>query len=154
MGDKMTKENYKKIEEKLSELKKRRAVISKTIGEAREHGDLKENSAYHTAKDEQGLNEMRIREYEAKLENAEIVEKDDKTASGVVTLGSTVRIKALDTGQEFEYMIVSDDEADVLEDKISTDSPIGGALVNEKVGTVVEVEIPRGLVKYKILSVK
>ena len=154
MGDKMTKENYEKIKEKLDELKKRRAVISKTIGEAREHGDLKENSAYHTAKDEQGLNEMRIRDLEAKLESAEIVAKDEKADAGVVTLGSTVKIKALDTGQEFEYMIVSDDEADVLEDKISTDSPIGGALINEKAGTVVEVEIPRGLVKYKILAIK
>lgn len=154
MGDQMTKANFEKIKEKLAELKKRRAVISKTIGEAREHGDLKENSAYHTAKDEQGLNEMRIRELEAKLENAEIVEQDDKAASGVVTLGSTVRIKALDSGQEFEYTVVSDDEADVLEDKISTDSPIGGALINEKAGTVVAVEIPRGLVKYKILEVK
>ena len=154
MGDSMTKENYEKIKEKLAELRKRRAVISKTIGEAREHGDLKENSAYHTAKDEQGLNEMRIREYEAKLESAEIIEKDDKAASDIVTLGSTVRIKALDTSQEFEYMVVSDDEADVLEDKISTESPIGGALINEKVGTVVEVEIPRGLVKYKILTIK
>jgi transcription elongation factor GreA len=154
MGDQMTKENYKKMEQKLDELRKRRAVISKTIGEAREHGDLKENSAYHTAKDEQGLNEMRIRELEARLENAEIVEKDEKGAGDIVTLGSTVKIKALDTNQEFEYMIVSDDEADVLEDKISTDSPIGGALINEKVGTVVEVEIPRGLVKYKILAIK
>ena len=154
MGDQMTKENFEKIKEKLGELRKRRAVISKTIGEAREHGDLKENSAYHTAKDEQGLNEMRIRELEAKLESAEIVEKDDKAASDIVTLGSTVRIKALDTNQEFEYMIVSDEEADVLEDKISTESPIGGALINEKIGTVVEVEIPRGLVKYKILTIK
>ncbi|MDD5593793.1 MAG: transcription elongation factor GreA [Candidatus Margulisbacteria bacterium] len=154
MGDQMTKENYEKIKVKLEELKKKRAVISKTIGEAREHGDLKENSAYHTAKDEQGLNEMRIRDMEAKLANATIVDKDDLAKSDCVTLGSTVRIKALDTGQEFTYMIVSDEEADVLEDKISTDSPIGGALINEKIGTVVEVEIPRGLVKYKILEIK
>ena len=123
-------------------------------GEAREHGDLKENSAYHTAKDEQGLNEMRIRDYEAKLENATIVEKDDNAAGGCVTLGSLVRIKALDNGKESEYTLVSDEEADALEGKISTDSPIGGAIVNEPVGAVVEVELPRGLVKFQILSIK
>lgn len=154
MGDYMTKENYKKIEEKLAALKKRRAVISKTIGEAREHGDLRENSAYHTAKDEQGLNEMRIRELEAKLASATVVDKSELSKADCVTLGSVVKIKALDTGQEFEYTLVSDEEADVLEDKISTDSPIGGALVNEKVGAIVEVEVPRGLVKYKILAIK
>ena len=154
MGDNMTKENYDKIKAKLSELKKRRAVISKTIGEAREHGDLKENSAYHTAKDEQGLNEMRIRDYEAKLENAAIVERGDNAANGCVTLGSIVKIKALDTGKESEYTLVSDEEADVLEDKISTDSPIGGAIVNEPVGAVVEVELPRGVVKFQVLSIK
>ncbi len=154
MGERMTKENYGKIEQKLAELKKRRAVISKAIGEAREHGDLRENSAYHTAKDEQGLNEMRIRELEAKLAGAEIVDKSELENAGCVTLGSVVKVKALDTGQEFEYTIVSEEEADVLDDKISTDSPIGGAVVNEKVGAIVEVEVPRGKVKYKILEIK
>ncbi|OGB90602.1 hypothetical protein A2625_03570 [candidate division WOR-1 bacterium RIFCSPHIGHO2_01_FULL_53_15] len=154
MTDYMTKENYDKIQEKLEALKKRRAVIAKTIGEAREHGDLKENSAYHAAKDEQGLNEMRIREFEAKLENATIVEKAEAAKSDVVTLGSLARLKALDTGKEVEYTLVSEEEADPLENKISTASPIGGAIVNEKAGAVVEVETPRGLVKYKILEIK
>ena len=154
MGERMTKENFEKIESKLAELRKRRAVISKAIGEAREHGDLRENSAYHTAKDEQGLNEMRIRELEAKLAGAEIVDKSELESADCVTLGSIVKVKALDTGQEFEYTIVSEEEADVLEDKISTDSPVGGAVVNEKVGAIVEVEVPRGKVKYKILSIK
>ena len=120
----------------------------------REHGDLKENSAYHAAKDEQGLNEMRIREFEAKLENATIVEKAEAAKSDVVTLGSLARLKALDTGKEVEYTLVSEEEADPLENKISTASPIGGAIVNEKAGAVVEVETPRGLVKYKILEIK
>ncbi|MBN3033841.1 MAG: transcription elongation factor GreA [Candidatus Saganbacteria bacterium] len=154
MAERMTQENYDKIGQKLAALKKRRAAISKTIGEAREHGDLRENSAYHTAKDEQGLNEMRIRELEAKLAGATIVDKSELAAAGCVTLGSTVRIKALDTGQEFEYAIVAEDEADVLEDKISTASPIGGAVVNEPVGAVVEAELPRGKVKFKVLEIK
>ena len=154
MGERMTKENYGKIEQKLAELKKRRAVISKAIGEAREHGDLRENSAYHAAKEEQGINEMKIRELEAKLASAEIVDKSELESADCVTLGSVVKVKALDTGQEFEYTIVSEEDADVLEDKISTDSPVGGAVVNEKVGAIVEVEVPRGKVKYKILEIK
>ena len=154
MGEPITKENYEKLKKRLEALKKRRVVISRTIGEAREHGDLRENSAYHTAKDEQGINEMRIRELEAKLENATIVEKVNAARGGVVALGSTVRLKELDTGKESVFTIVPDEEADPFEDKISTDSPIGGAVMNEKVGATVEVEIPRGLVKYKILEVK
>lgn len=154
MGEYLTKENLEKMQAKLDGLKKRRAVISKTIGEAREHGDLKENSAYHAAKDEQGLNEMRIRELEEQIAGATVVAAGEHKKSDGVSLGSTVKIKALDTGQEFEYTIVPEIEADVLEDKISTDSPIGGALINEKVGAVVEIEVPRGKVKYKILEVR
>lgn len=153
MGELMTKESYEKLEENLERLKKKRAVISRTIGEAREHGDLRENSAYHTAKDEQGLNEMRIRELEAKIANATVVEKSALKKGDGATLGSTVRIKALDTGKESEYQLVSEDEADVLEDKISPDSPIGGALIGAKIGEIIEVEIPRGLIKFKVLAI-
>lgn len=154
MDEYMTQESFDKLTKKLEEFKKKRALISKTIGEARDHGDLKENSAYHAAKDEQGLNEMRIREIEAKLEGVTIVDKSLLHKSGVVSFGSTVRLKALDTGNESEYMLVPEDEADVLEDKISPQSPIGGAIFNEKVGAVVEVEVPRGMVKFKILEIK
>ena len=155
MSEYMTKENYDKLQEKLEELKKRRAAISKTIGEAREHGDLRENSAYHAAKDEQGLNEMRIRDLEVKLHNATIVDKDAlPKGDGVVRLGSTVTIQTLDTGEKYEYTIVSEMEADVLENKISTESPVGDALMNQKEGDVIEVEVPRGPVKYKIIEVK
>ncbi len=149
----MTREGYQKMQAKLEELKKRRAGISKTIGEAREGGDLRENSAYHEAKKEQGLNEMRIKELEAKLETARIVEKDTLPKSEIA-LGSKVRIKALDSGDEFEYEIVSESDADVFENKISTDSPIGAALYGEKKGAVVEVELPRGKVKYKVLEIR
>ena len=153
MGEQMTKVSYEKLQAKLEALKKRRAVISKAIGEAREAGDLRENSAYHAAKDEQGLNEMRIRELETKIENAEIVNKSKLSKADGVTLGSTVKIKALDNGQEFEYTLVPGHEADILENKISTDSPVGDALVGRKKGEVIEVEAPRGMVKYKILVI-
>lgn len=153
MGEQVSKENLKKMEEKLETLKRRRGVISKTIGEARDGGDLKENSAYHAAKDEQGLNEMRIRELEAKIAGVTVVDPRDLPKSDAVRVGSTVRIKALDTEKVAEYQIVPEIEADVLEDKISTDSPIGGALIGAKKGEIVEIEVPRGLVKYQVLSV-
>ena len=80
MGHQMTKDSYKKLEERLNYLKNvRRKELSKAVGEAREHGDLRENSAYHAAKDEQGMNEMKIRDLEAQLSNAEVVdEKEDE----------------------------------------------------------------------------
>ncbi len=152
MAEMMTREAHKKLQQKLEELKKRRAVISKTIGEAREHGDLRENSAYHTAKDEQGLNEMRIKELEAKLEHVTVVDKMPEGEG--VRLGSTVKLEMLDSERICEYTLVSAMEADVLENKISPDSPVGGALIGAKVGDVIEVEAPRGLVKYKILEIK
>jgi len=151
MGEMMTKETYKKLKEKLEALKKRRGIISKAIGEAREHGDLKENSAYHAAKDEQGLNEMRIREMEAKIESATVV--DEMPRGDGVRVGSTVKIQAEDSERVMQYTIVPETEADVLENKISTESPVGNALIGAKEGDVIEVEAPRGLIKYKILEI-
>ncbi|MBU0630625.1 MAG: transcription elongation factor GreA [Candidatus Margulisbacteria bacterium] len=153
MGELITKENFEKLRQKLEELKKRRVKISKVIGEAREHGDLRENSAYHTAKDEQGLNEMRIRDLEAKLANATIVEKGQMPKGDGISLGSTVKVKALDNGSELEFTLVTEMESDPLENKISTDSPIGEAVFGCKVGDKVEVEVPRGLIKYQILEI-
>jgi transcription elongation factor GreA len=154
MMEQITKESFERLKAKLETLKKKRAGISKTIGEAREHGDLRENSAYHSAKNEQGLNEMRIRELEEKLAHAEVVEKAVEKKKDTVTLGSRVRFKALDTKEEFEYTLVSEEEADILDKKISPASPIGGAILYAKLGEVVEAEIPRGQVKYKILKIK
>lgn len=154
MSEQVSKSAYEKMKQKLKELKDKRPRISKEIGIAREHGDLKENSAYHAAKEEQGLNEMRIRELEARIENAVVVSSKDVARDGTIKLGSTFRVKALDSGDEFEYTIVPEIDADVLEGTISTESPIGGAVFNCKKGEVVEAELPRGTVKFKILEVK
>lgn len=97
---------------------------------------------------------MRIKELESKLDSVEVVEKSAFSKADGVVMGSTVRVKALDTGRESEYMIVSEHEADVLEDKISPESPLGGALLGQKEGEVVEIEAPRGRVKYRILEIK
>ena len=154
MAEKVTKKAHEKMKAKLKEFKDKRPKISKTIGEAREHGDLKENSAYHAAKEEQGLNEMRIRDLEARIENAMVVKESDMTKSDTVRLNSTVKIKALDSGDEMVYTIVPEIESDVLEGKISTDSPIGGAVFGAKKGEVVEADLPRGEVKFKIIEIK
>jgi len=118
----MTKKGYEQLKKKMDELKQRRTKISKTIGEAREHGDLRENSAYHAAKEEQGLNEMRIREMEAKLANAEIVEGSTAAKKDKVSLGATVKVQAVKTEREMEFTLVSASEADILEITIGESS--------------------------------
>ena len=151
----MTKDNYNKLKERLDYLKgTRRQEISKAVGEAREGGDLRENSAYHAAKEEQGLNEMKIRDLEQQLASAVVTSGQPQEKDGKVRLGSTVKIVAQDTEDEFEYTIVHESEADIFENKISTESPIGGSLLGHKKGDIVEVEIPRGQVKFKIAEVK
>jgi len=154
MAELMTKQSFEKLKKKLETLKKKRAKISKTIGEAREEGDLKENAGYHAAKEEQGLNEMRIRELESKLGNVTIVDEKNLPRKDQITLGSTVKIKELKSGEEFKYTLVSAMESDVLEYKISPDSPLGGELINRKAGETIEVEAPAGLIKYKILEIR
>lgn len=154
MSKKVSKKSYEKMKKQLEEMKARRIKISKEIGEARDHGDIRENSAYHSAKQEQGLNEMRIRDLEARFENAEVVADEKLVKSDTIALGSTFKVKALDSGEEFEYTLVPEIDADIFENKISTDSPIGDAVFGYKKGDVVEAELPRGDVKFKILQVK
>ena len=154
MEERVTKKAYEKMKEKLAELKSRRQKISKTIGEAREHGDLRENSAYHAAKDEQGLNEMRIRDLEAQLASSVIIDEEAATQSDIISLNTTFKVKALESEREYEYTLVPEIEADVLEYKISPSSPLGEAVINCRVGEVVEVEAPMGLIKYQIIAIK
>lgn len=153
MAEKMNRKTYEELEEKLKYLKGvKRKELAKAIGEAREHGDLKENSAYHEAKNDQGLNEAKIRDLEAKLRNAQIVEEKD-IKKDQVRLGLTVSLKEVKSGDEVTYKLVSESEADIFENKISADSPLGGALLGNKVNDVVEFEAPLGLMKYKILKI-
>jgi len=149
----LSKKAYEKLNEKLKYMKSvKRREISKAIGEAREHGDLKENSAYHEAKKEQGLNEMRIAELEEKLRNVRIID-DKNIPKDKVVIGSTVKLKDLDSREKLEYTIVSELEADIFQNKISTSSPVGGALLNRKKNDVIEIEVPKGMVRYKILNI-
>jgi transcription elongation factor GreA len=127
-----------------------RYQIVKDIEEARAHGDISENSEFEDAKHRQSLNEGRIRELEAKLSAAEVIDVTRIPASDRVIFGTTVNLTDLNTDEEVIYTIVGTDEADVKLGKISVSSPIGRALVGREAGDEVTVQAPGGARKYVI----
>ncbi len=148
----LTKKGHQKLLEELEYLKTtKRRQLSKAIGEARAHGDISENAEYDAAKDAQGMNEKRIAELEEKLSSARIL--DENISADEVLIGARVKLKDLDTDEELEYTLVSQEEANYEENKISISSPIGSSLLNHKVNESVEIKIPAGLLKYKILKI-
>jgi transcription elongation factor GreA len=149
----LTKKGHQKLMEELEHLKTvKRRELSKAIGAARAQGDISENAEYDAAKDAQGMNEKRIAELENKLAGARILDDHD-ISSDEVLIGAIVKLKDMDTEEELEYMLVSGEEADYNQNKISIASPVGSGLLNHKVGDVVEIKIPAGTLKYKILGI-
>lgn len=149
----LTRSGHQKLMEDLEELKSiKRRQLSKAIAEARAHGDISENAEYDAAKEAQALNEKRIAELEAKLSNAKIIEDHD-IPSDIVLIGATVRLKDMDSGEELTYTLVSETEADYNEGKISISSPVGSGLMEHKEGDTLEIKVPAGLLKYKILKI-
>lgn len=149
----LTPEGYEKLRKELEYLKTtKRRELSKAIGEARAHGDISENAEYDAAKEAQGLNEKRISELDAKLATAQILD-NAAMSNDEVLIGATVKLKDMDSGEELEYTLVAEEEADFAENKISVQSPVGTGLMNHKVGEVAEIEVPRGILKYKILKI-
>lgn len=151
----LTAEGKKKYEEELSYLKgAKRNEIAQAIKEARAQGDLSENAEYQAAKDEQRLVEGRIEELEAILRNVEVVKVDESAdASGVVHIGSTVRVIDVEYDEELVYTIVGSKEANTDAGKISNESPLGHALIGAAVGETVSVAAPIGEIQYKIVDV-
>ena len=148
----LTKEGLKELQDELDDLiNVKRPANLKAIKEARALGDLSENADYDAAKNDQAELEGRIKKIEKMLENYEIIEK---SSNDVVGLGSTVNIKYIDDDEEDEYKIVGSQEADPFMSKISNESPIAKALLNRKVGDVVEVESPTGSYKIEITEIK
>jgi transcription elongation factor GreA len=131
----------------------RPAVIA-AIAEARSHGDLSENAEYDAAKERQGFLEGRIKEVEAKLANAQIIDPKHIEADGRCVFGATVDLEDLDAGEKVTYQIVGDDEADIKERKISISSPFARALIGKSAGETVEVQAPGGVREYEILGVR
>ena len=151
----MTEQGAEKLRIELEDLKKvQRPRIVQAIAEAREHGDLKENAEYSAAREQQSFCEGRIKEIEAKLSNAQIIDVTKIPHTGKVLFGTTVTIINLDTDQQMKYQIVGDDEADVKSNKISVNSPIARALVGKEEGDVVLVKTPGGDVDYEIDKVE
>lgn len=130
----------------------RRKEVSERIKVALGYGDLSENSEYDEAKNEQAQVEERIAKLELMVRNAKIIDESDLNTD-VVNIGSTVKVKEMESGDEDEYTIVGSAEADPLEGKISNESPVGQALIGKIIGDIVEVEVPDGLIKYEICAI-
>ncbi len=150
----ITKTGHTKLMAELEHLKSHaRPTVIQAIAEARAHGDLSENAEYHAAKEQQGFIEARIRDLEAKLSNAHIIDITLLQPTGKVIFGSTVVLLNLETEEEVRYQIVCEDEADFKSSKISVGSPLGKALVGKEEGESVEVTTPNGIAEYEILEV-
>jgi len=149
----LTQVGLKKLEEELEYLKtvKRREIAAR-IKQAIDFGDISENSEYDEAKNEQAFVEGRIAALEEKLRNAKVIDDVD-ISTETVTIGSKIKVKDLETGEVFEYTIVGSAEANPIEFKISNESPVGNALIGAKKGSVVEVAVPAGVIKYQILDI-
>jgi len=151
---KITSARLKELEEELHYLKTiREKEVAELIKEARSFGDLSENSEYDEAKNEQAKLYGRIAEVENILANAVIIEENDDPADHV-GLGCKVRVLDMDLDEEEEYTIVGSQEADPMNYRISDDSPFGRAMAGKKVGDIVEVEAPVGILKFRILNVE
>lgn len=153
MGEVLTRAGYKRLKEELEYLKKvKRRELSKVIGEARGHGDLKENAEYHAAKDEQGRVEARIRRIETQLAGATLLD-DERLPDGIVCIGAKVRLKDLNEDSELTYTLVSPAEADYKTGRISTASPVAGGLIGKRVGDIAKINVPSGIKRYEILNI-
>lgn len=148
-----TEEGLNKLKAELNDLKiKGRADIARQISEARDKGDLSENAEYDAAKDAQGLLELKISKLEEVIANARLVDESTIDISKVSVL-SKVRIKNKRNGATMEYTLVSEEEADLKQNKISVQSPIGKGLLGKKAGETAEITIPAGKIEFEVLEI-
>ena len=151
----ITPEGQQRLRAELDQLKnvKRQEIID-AISEARAHGDLKENAEYHAAREEQGLNEARIRELEDVLGTSQVVEYKQMGVEDRVIFGSTVTIKDIETGEIKKYQIVGDAEADIENNTISFTTPMACALLKKELGEFIEVHTPGGDKEFEIINIE
>lgn len=149
----LTKQGYEKLRKELKALKgiKRRGIAD-ALEKARLLGDLSENAEYDAAKQDQAINEGRIYELETRLSRARIIE-DENISKDKAYIGARVKLIDSESNEEIEYMLVTEDEADFSQGKISIASPVGKALLGKKKGEVVNIRIPAGALKYKIIKI-
>jgi transcription elongation factor GreA len=149
----LTVDGLKKLEDELEQLKSvRRREVAERIRQAIAFGDISENSEYEDAKNEQAFIEGRILTLEKMLRNARIID-DENLGTEVVSIGSVVVLKDLEIGDEFKYTIVGSAEADPGANRISNESPVGKAILGMSKGSVVEVQVPVGVLKYEIVDI-
>ncbi len=150
----LTAEGLRKLEEELEYLKVvKRKEIAERIKQAKDFGDLMENSEYEDAKNEQAFVEGRILQLDQMLRNAKVVDNNDVRRDRV-TVGCTVVLHDLNNGEKLSYMIVGSAEADPSRDRISYESPVGKALLGRKKGETVEVRVPVGTIRYSVLDIQ
>ena len=148
-----SKEGLQKLKDEFNHLEMvERPFIIQQIADARDKGDLSENAEYHAAKEEQGLLETRIAKLSVIISNARVMD-DSKVDTSKVLILSKVKIKNVANGFEVEYQLVAANEADIKAKKISMESPYGKALLGKKVGDVVEIQVPNGIMKFEILDI-
>jgi transcription elongation factor GreA len=150
----ITADEKKQLEERLHALVANRPKIAERIAEARALGDLKENAEYHSAREQQGMEEAEIRRIEDRLASSQVVEQGSG-ATGVVFLGSTVKLKDQRTGDEDVYRLVGESTGGVNDDftEVTASSPMGEALMKARVGEVIRVKAPRGVKEFEILEI-
>ncbi len=151
----ITAEERQQLEGKLEELKGKRPVLSKRIGEARALGDLSENADYHAAREDQAMNEAEIRRLEERLKNAKVAD-NSHVPEGMVFVGSVVKLKDVETGSEDLYKLVGEASGrfDSDEIEVTAGSPMGESLMKARVGDVVKVDLPRGTKRFEVVEIR
>lgn len=149
----LTRAGQTALNDELKQLKSvERPAVIKAIAEAREHGDLSENAEYHAAREKQSFIEGRVKELEAILSRADVI--DPAKLSGTIKFGATVKLVDEDTDEEKTYQIVGEPEADIEAGKLNIKSPLARALIGKDEGDSVEVRTPGGERGYEVLSIK
>jgi transcription elongation factor GreA len=150
----LSKERIRELEKELTDMKtKGRKSMAERIAEARSHGDLSENAEYDAAKEEQGLLELRISKMEDLLSRASVIDISNMPKDQAHIL-STLTVKNLNNSKTYRYTLVSPEEADIEQGKISITSPVGQSLMGTKVKQVVQAKVPAGLIKFEVLAIE
>lgn len=151
----MTVQGEQKLKKELQQLiQEERPQISSAIGEAREHGDLKENAEYHAAKEKQGMIEARIAFIQGQLKNAQVIDIQKVADNDHVVFGATVSLINLEDEKKLRFQIVGEEEADIKQEKLSITAPIARACIGKQIGDTLEVSTPNGLVEYELENIE
>jgi len=149
----LTREGYERLHKEVEALKSKQLKIADAIEEARLQGDLSENAEYDAAKEAQAMNSARLSDVESKLTKVRIIE-DENIPGDKIYIGAIVNLKDLDTDEKITYQMLSPEEANYDENKLSIFSPVGKGLMGHAAGETIEIQVPAGVLKYEILKIK